>query len=253
MGLLAIASMLGFLGVGSAVGVRLLWLARHTRRLPELFLGGGLASTTLVTFPTTVASVALGFGDAGLEKLLFAVGLVPVGLLVAGLYAFTWVVFRRESRACVGLVVAATAASAVVVVGLAHARITHWDGGALPAVKPWMLALVALFTAALAWTAFEALRYHALLRRRMALGLADPVVANRVFLWGFGALVSVLAMLLIGASKAAGLVIVVHPVPRLATGLGGIACALCWYLAFLPPKAYVERLRARFPAQAPSI
>ena len=36
---------------------------------------------------------------------------------------------------------------------------------------------------AFAWGGFEALRYFFLLRRRQALGLADPVVTNRFLLW----------------------------------------------------------------------
>jgi hypothetical protein len=36
----------------------------------------------------------------------------------------------------------------------------------------------------IAWTATEAIHYWSLLRRRLALGLADPVATNQILLWG---------------------------------------------------------------------
>jgi hypothetical protein len=39
----------------------------------------------------------------------------------------------------------------------------------------------------LIWGSIEALHYWRMLRRRMRLGLADAVVANRFLLWGIGA------------------------------------------------------------------
>ena len=44
----------------------------------------------------------------------------------------------------------------------------------------------ALCTANLLWGAVESLRYYALMRRRLRLGLADPLVTNRFLLWGLG-------------------------------------------------------------------
>jgi hypothetical protein len=37
------------------------------------------------------------------------------------------------------------------------------------------------------WVSIEAFRYYALLRRRLRLGLADPVLTNRFLLWGIWA------------------------------------------------------------------
>ncbi len=38
-----------------------------------------------------------------------------------------------------------------------------------------------------AWTAYEGFRYSAMLRRRVALGLAPPLVANQILLWAISA------------------------------------------------------------------
>jgi len=40
----------------SVVGLRLLWLARRTRELPELCIGAGLFSVAAVGFPLLIAS-----------------------------------------------------------------------------------------------------------------------------------------------------------------------------------------------------
>ena len=44
--------------------------------------------------------------------------------------------------------------------------------------------------ATLLWTGIESLAYSSALKRRLVLGLADPVVADRVQLWGIGMLLA---------------------------------------------------------------
>jgi hypothetical protein len=244
MAVVALAAVLSFLLVGGAVGVRLWLLARRTRKWPERILGLGLCSVLFVTFPAVGLSLVAGLGPAALEQVIFALGLLPVAGFVTSLYAFTWLVFRPQSAVGRLVVALSGAAALAVVAGIVLARVAHWDGGAGPAVRPWALAMVTLFGGGMAWTGIESQRYWRLMRRRQALGLADALVANRFLLWGVASLVAVAALLVIGAAKAAGLVIVVHPIPRLAIGVSGVTMSACWYLAFLPPRRYQARLRA---------
>jgi len=250
--LVALASVLVFVGLAGTIGTRLLLLARRTGGRPELALGLGLASLAFVTFPTTVLSVAVGFGWPALEKALFAVGLVPVGFFAASLFAFTREVFRPGSARARAVVWAAALGAACLVAGLGWARISQWQTGPVADTRPWLLGLVTLFAVGLTWTAVESGRYWWSMRRRVGFGLADPVVANRFFLWALASCLAVVCLAVVGGSKAAGLVIVQHPLPRLAVGLAGTGLVVCWTLAFLPPEAYLRRLRGHRPAPAPA-
>jgi hypothetical protein len=91
-------------------------------------------------------------------------------------------------------------------------------------------------------------RYHRQLRRRLALGMADPLVANRVLLWAIYALsatfvVAVQAFYHLTLGNTLG-----HPVPLLASALGGSLSSVAVYLAFLPPASYLRLVQARADA-----
>jgi len=86
------------------------------------------------------------------------------------------------------------------------------------------------------WATYESLRQYALARRRVRIGLTEPLVANRFLLWG------------IGTSAALGIwlhafwsELLRRPDPTetylVITALGS-ACALAIWLAFFPPRAY---------------
>jgi DNA-binding IclR family transcriptional regulator len=96
-----------------------------------------------------------------------------------------------------------------------------------------------------AWGAYEALRAWARLRRRERVGLADPVVCERVLLWGIA---SVASAIVGGTSTVAGFL----GINFAATAFGaaviaplGLTAAGAMWLAFLPPAAYLGRVRAR--------
>lgn len=241
---LAIASMLAFFAVGAAVAVRLLLLYRRTGGGPELALGAGLAATVLA-LPASIAGVALGLGGPLVERGLFVVGALGSTSTVVAFFAFTQLVFHPGSRVARILVALAAMVAAASGVGLVHAKLADWGVTPNPATRPWLMALLGLVAVGLTWTGVEALRYWWRLRRRLALGLADPVVVNRFLLWGLGTLLSVAALAVIAVSKMSGLVVVSHPIPRLATGVSGTALALTWYLTFLPPDRYLAWVRGR--------
>jgi hypothetical protein len=90
----------------------------------------------------------------------------------------------------------------------------------------------------------ESLRYYGQMRRRRALGLADPVVTNRFLVWGAGEAVA--SLLVLGLFVATALdteTTISHPLVRVLMTLAGLVNALVWWLSFMPPKAYLRRVR----------
>jgi hypothetical protein len=88
----------------------------------------------------------------------------------------------------------------------------------LPHTPPWGIAIVVTLALVFAWTAAQSLAYHAMLRGRVALGIADPVVANRVLLWAIAGIATVVLYAVIAASMLAGLAPMQHALPLCAIG-----------------------------------
>lgn len=237
--------LLGFGAFGLAslvVGLRLLLLARRTRQLPELamaisflcagVLGYGLAqaATNLALLPEGSAAVAYALGRA--------FGVVGASALLV----FTARVFHPGegwARAGTALVIAVMGAD-LVGRGAVHGYGTPVTEG------PFYWLGVATRIVVYGWASAESLRYWRLMRRRLRLGLAEPLVTRRFLLWG------------IGAGAAAGMVVVLT-VARSLTGRPGVAielssllglvsaAAIAW--AFFPPAASRRRAAARSAAQ----
>ncbi len=103
----------------------------------------------------------------------------------SGVYLFTWHVFRpgpgwARTLALGGVGVLFAAGFAGVVRG-----VMIEDLAQLRAASPSGLVLVLAAEAVYGWTTIEAVRYRALLKRRIPLGLADPLVADRFGLWAW--------------------------------------------------------------------
>ena len=252
MKIVALAAGLSFLVVGTLVGLRMLRLARRTRSLPELLLGGGLTSLTVVTLPAVALSLGVRVGSEFFQTALYALALVPVVGFAMCLHAFTARVFRPDHRwasVCTGLAGAACAIGAAGNV-LARSAALGVDGVVGPY---WAALIVAPFITGMAWTGVESLLCHMRLRRRLVLGLADPVVCDRFRLWAIGNLAAVVGVGVVGVSLFLGWRVVNHPVPMLGLALAGLLLSGSWYLAFLPPRAYLERIRAHASADAPAV
>jgi len=244
-------SLLATLAVGITVGVRLLQLGLRGRRSPELAVGLGLLCLTALGLPiSAVGRLPMLVGTA-LGSFVLGLGLVITGLGIWLLYVFTWRVFRPHALAIRALIV-----SLAVGIGLVIGGFLKADGQGetlaeiLPHTRPWACAIVVLVVGAFGWTGAESLHYHRLQRRRLALGLADPVVANRFLLWAVGGLATAFLCLAIVGYLLAGMVVLRDPLPLFTIAIACAVMSASWCLAFFPPRSYLDFVRERAGAQA---
>lgn len=233
-----------FFLVSSIVGLRLLALGIRNRTLPELslaaaFLLGGTIGGLLGQLVYT-RSIDLEPAQMGALVLVFAV----FSMLGMTLYnVFTWRVFRPDAAgaAVVGFVLLAglgMIAWYAFAGTFGHGRISTEQR----AVETLVNAIGPV------WAMIEALRYYRSMRRRLALGLADPVITNRILLWGIG---SALASTIVLAGLIRVMVPPGHFLAELATlniGVFGTVASVIYALAFFPPARYRAWLRAGAPA-----
>jgi hypothetical protein len=243
---------LGFLlqiAACALVGGRLLALAHRTRKLPELAFGAGFLLLGVVGQPIAVLARSPLAGSAEHAGGLLAVGLAAQSAGCLCLDAGTWRVFRPASAWAAALVAGVAALFAASLVG--HALTVGFAGGADRGGFYWagLLARGGSF----AWCAIEALLYHRRMRRRMRLGLADPVVANRFLLWAVASLGLVTAFLTFLAAKLSG-VNAATSVPFLAASFtAALVCGVAMWLAFFAPAAYTRRIAGRSATAAMQI
>jgi hypothetical protein len=227
---------LSMLGVGIAtlvIGVRLLLLASRTRQLPELGFGIGFVSGSVGT-----ALAQIGQRLVWAEPGAFATGMngFCFGLSVLGtffLYLVVWRVFRPTSRLAAG-VVGVASLLAVVAWGMRLASGSFATGDVQqPGVVLFQLDRFALFS----WSAYEAFRHSAVLRRRLRIGLADAVATVQIALWGIAGL-ALLPLTGVIVAFAAGFA--QHPLETvgttaLVTVCTSISTGAMW-CAFFPPR-----------------
>ncbi len=227
-----------FLLVSGILGIRLLALAYRNRALPELLLGISflLGGTLGAIIEANAGIVAQQGGDGGA---MLGVG-KAFGLVAMFTNSlFTYWVFRRGQlvgKCVIGLVVLLTGAG----------YIGHFSSGAFSTglVEPlWFWVEFGGRILSAAWLGLEAWLYFGAMQRRVALGMAEPIVANRFLLWTI--------------ASGTGVVFLCTSVPPmfLTEGLlveidmylfaaAGLATAGAYWLAFFPPNAYrkfVER------------
>jgi hypothetical protein len=242
------------------VGLRLLARASKGWPLPELTLAVYFLLSAFLATPPQIL-VYGGMGDprlavpepASRALLAFAVGAMAIG--AGAIYVFTWKTFRPERAFARAIVIAGCACLAVgyaieaAAEGFApvvFAGLGHWIG--------WTGRSAAMFG-----VAFESLRYWRMLRRRLRLGLADPVVTDRFLLWAIWAACATLNYVADLASRSLYWLLygTVQPVPEhLATMVAptivvtmvlGVVSAVTLFLTFFPSPAYrrwVERRSA---------
>jgi len=223
----AVLSLIGFgsfVLVSLLVGGRLLLLARRTREPAEaalgaaLFFGGGLGYLLLVlahdVLPPPHAPGALLLANLHLHAgaLLLAIGTAHI--------------FRPGEASARAIVLAIA-----LVLGVSFA-LRAADASRMPPAPLVFWTSTLGSAAAYAWSALEAGRYAARLRRRVRFGLADPAVARRIALWSAACSAAVAIHVASGVNRflvTEG----THPAVLAASSGLGLGAASCLWLAFL--------------------
>lgn len=242
------AEILGLVGFGSfltvsmVLGVRLLALARRTRKLPELAIGLNFLLAGAVGYALLLAAESLRLLPAPWDGRASFVGVTAISVGAGFIGLFSRAVFRPASPLA-GLALAALIGWLLLGVfgsWVLHVLgVTSGLGGWLGRWAPNLGLLLAY-----GWSAFEPLRFHGLMERRMRIGMGDALVANRLLLWGLG-------------TGAVAAVTAIHLVAQLlghdelppsligVVSLLVLATAVCEWLAFFPPRTWRERFTAR--------
>lgn len=185
---------LAFVLASALVSLRLIGLAVRTRQRPELLLGLGILGTAVLGYGVLIAAAILRGGVAttasnDFERALHALGGILHDAGVTMVILFVLTVFRPHERWARVL----TAVALLMLWGGHFGwELTNRYRSTLPGNGFWWLRYAVIWTYPL-WTMVESYRYYALLRRRSALGLADPLVTNRFLLWGSASLGTALA------------------------------------------------------------
>jgi hypothetical protein len=234
----------------SAVGLRLVWIGARRNVGPAWSCGLGFTFIALVGQPLQAASGSYTGTLGEINHGLAAAGLLFVTAGLASFFAFTLTVFRRQSRWAWILTCAAILALTVFAFGRIGAMASA--DRALRAVvvgAPWSKGIGTISMICYAWLGIEGLLEWSKSRKRLALGLADPVVSNRFLMWGlFGTSTALLSAFLLylqittteGSQSLAG---------QLATTGFGLVSATTVMLAFFPPERYLALVRARAAAR----
>jgi hypothetical protein len=223
----------------TGLGIRLLLLSRRNGTKAELWLaiaflaGGSFGASAEVIGARFVADPGAAFWLVGLGKLTSAIGLRFYDW-------FCWRVFRPSER-WAGALFFGLAAGAALAVVLFFATGTLERG----ADRGWFWLELVVRVGSPIWLTAESLRFWSQMRRRVAVGLADPLVTDRFRLWATGAL-SGLVMLL--CSVPPQILPMDHPFQKLSLltlGVMGLAATAAYWFAFFPPEWYRSRVAAR--------
>lgn len=232
-----------FLSVSLVLGVRLLGLARRTRKLPELAIGLNFLLAGVLGYGLLLAAESLRLLPAPWDGRGSFAGVTAISLGAGFVGLFSRAVFRPESRAA-GIALAALIGwLALGVLGSWVLHVAGVAGGAGGWLGRWGPNVGLLL--AYGWAAVEPLRFHGLMRRRVRIGMGDPLIANRMLLWGVGTG----AIAAVAAIHLAGQLLGHYELPASLVGVVSLlvlVTAVAEWLAFFPPRAW----RARF-APAP--
>lgn len=251
IGLLAGVAQLAYLAVAFGVGGVLFVRGRRSGEWTQWLLGLHLMLSMGVGYLLTCAgSVSVEFGAPMPAGLLFWVMTLGYAASSAGLTT-TLHFTRRVFRPGRGLPFAyAFVSGAAIWLGwLGYVLSEDVAQGRFEGEWYWLMTLGML--ACNSWVAFEPLRYYAQLRKRVRLGLTEPIVAERMLLWGIGSVAR--ASLVLAGPLASNYLAMLGEAERLSAGsfvlvstsLLGLVTSATYWLAFQPPRFYLRWVEAR--------
>jgi hypothetical protein len=246
---LVAVAMLLFVLTCSAVGVRLLWLAKGGGGRPALLCGNGFSLIAILGFPLGVLS---GQGIAAVGEVVLPLAIVSLlaNLLgISSFFVFTVNVFRPNALwahtlagaaiACMGMACVAMVAAIAMAPASASSFEITWG---------WSATFNAMCILCFAWMGSEGMFEWWKSRRRLALGLSDPVVSNRLLMWGVFGLSTTLLCLVLLAVLLSGQPTATSATAQLAQAFFGLVSSGAATLAFFPPPAYLAKLRRKLVA-----
>lgn len=234
-----------------APAIRLLGQAHRTREAPEFWCGLYFLGASF-GLPLRVLGTSLSLEAPELAAQINTVGHLTLASGTIAMALFTLRVFR-PSEAFAKIFAALTIAS--IVATTAFLLIGGYVG------REDSVAMIATNTARIiptGWAFFESLRYWRSMRRRQALGLADPVVTNRFLLWslwtaGVSSLpfVALAARLMSNLMYALGVdtVEIAQFQPQMLGIIRGVFLTVvpvavgALFLSFFPPSRYLKWVR----------
>jgi len=236
-----------FLTLNAIIGIRLLWLASRTRERPELYLGIGHLFGGALGW----ALLFLGFlvGDpktSTLGLVLMVSGLISLNIAHLALALFAWRVFNPERRL---LGVLFFTLVAVLGADFVHNGLIAREF-APPAENFWYWPGAMARNLCWFWLTSSSFLYWRKLRRRLRIGLADPVAANRVFLLFLTSALITATALIVSSASVLG-IWAAHPhFMGSVSMLLALPAVLFSWLAFIPPARYTDWIERRAQAQA---
>ncbi|MCH7645115.1 MAG: hypothetical protein IH974_09805 [Myxococcales bacterium] len=222
-------------------GTRLVLLGVRTREAPERLLG---ASFLAFGVSGVLYSIAVFESLAAFwTPLNFAarVAFLPSAVLVA---VFTARVFRPDDRWARWLV---RGVAVLLVAGVGGSALKgDWEGFSLS--NGWFWLEWVGYTLPFGWAAAEALHQYLQARRRVRVGLCEPSVCNRMFLWSLYGLIQMLSnVVLIGQYAAYERENVFSSTWDFLYGGTILAALVVMWFAFFPPKIYLHWINRTTP------
>lgn len=232
----------------TTVGIRLIVLARRNRTLPELLLGVSLLVGGTLGAMVEAAGMSghSAFTPELAGKLLATGKAIGIsGFVCQALFVRT--VFRPNDTWAAMLV----GAIALALTGMFTAFFAagSFSNGSMP--LPLFLLELTIRTTGSFWLIYEAIRYYGFMKKRVTLGLADPIVADRFRLFAIAAIAGLVLLatsvppMIWPASDSRWLDLLI---PVFATS--GVASSGAYLLAFFPPAWYRARVEKRLGAAA---
>lgn len=245
------ASQLVYIAVVMTLGVRLVLLGLRSRQLPEFLLAIHFLLCCGLGYVLMVIGLS-AVRQPGLLPPAVVTGMLAVGTfgscvgVFAGIF-FNYLVFRKNEPWARGLVALSALTLTTGFIGYgATGGFAHGQFEGL-----WFWLYYGTYAAGAAWVMVEPLRYYGAMRKRLLLGLAEPLVANRFLLWGVGS-VGRFFMVVGGAMPAVlfaeeGIEFVPGLVSftLIAVALVGLGVATSYWLTFFAPQRYVRFIESR--------
>jgi hypothetical protein len=229
------------IGINLVVGARVLWIGKRNGTVPEKLLGAAFVFDGIewllwvLAIYTPAAGTDLGVAFVFLCRVFIS------GKNIC-LLAFTYTVFRPQSLTARNAV---WVFSIIQVLGLVvGAALGDWQGQQSDRIWLWLETGAQQIVRP--WAFVESLVFYTRMRRRQAVGVADPVVTNRFLLWaGYGLTSSITAFFWFFASlvvaDGSGYPFIFDAI---MIGLTVLSC-ICIALAFFPPQSYKNWIAER--------